>query len=174
MSADLEITHLREDLRLCRVELAQSRQAQEPLQEELAAVRHQLQQARTKAEKLARELNAQLTKEPGGRSPAARAARWALRRRRATTQEWQQVAVLRESPLFNGPWYLRRYPKVAESGLPPALHYLRHGAAEGLDPGPRFRTRQYLEGHPEVAAAGENPLLHRIRTSGETPGDIPA
>ena len=57
------------------------------------------------------------------------------------------------------------------TGLPPALHYLRHGAAEGLDPSPRFDTTQYLADHPDVAASGANPLLHHLRLTRSRSGN---
>ena len=51
---------------------------------------------------------------------------------------------------------------MAATGLPPALHYLRHGAAAGHDPGPKFSTSGYLRKNPEVAASGANPLVHHL------------
>ena len=66
------------------------------------------------------------------------------------------------SSLFDSEWYLRNYPDVAAAGVDPALHYVRHGAAERREPGPGFGARWYLERHPDVAAAGLNPLLHYL------------
>jgi hypothetical protein len=65
--------------------------------------------------------------------------------------------------LFDAAWYLVTYPDVAAAGVNPLEHYLRHGAAEGRDPGPLFSTRWYLEAYPDVAAAGVNPLEHYLR-----------
>jgi hypothetical protein len=65
--------------------------------------------------------------------------------------------------LFEAAWYLVTYPDVAAAGVNPLEHYLRHGAAEGRDPGPLFSTRWYLEAYPDVAAAGVNPLEHYLR-----------
>ncbi len=67
------------------------------------------------------------------------------------------------SQLFDAAWYRQRYGDVATEGLDPAQHYLRHGAREGRDPGPRFSTSGYLGAHPDVAAAGLNPLVHYLR-----------
>lgn len=69
--------------------------------------------------------------------------------------------LIRRSDLFDSDWYLERYPDVAEAQFDPALHYLRHGAGEGRNPGPWFDTKNYLE-----ALNGElgeqNPLLHYL------------
>ena len=82
------------------------------------------------------------------------------------------MAAIQESGLLDGPWYLREYPHVVSSGLSPARHYLRHGAAAGLDPSPDFSTEDYLRRHPDLAADGENPLLHHLqrRTEQEPAG----
>jgi hypothetical protein len=73
------------------------------------------------------------------------------------------IELLTASELFDRNWYLAAYPDVARTGINPAQHYLRHGANEGRDPGPRFSTRKYLERHPDVAGAGMNPLLHYLK-----------
>ncbi|TIX37786.1 MAG: hypothetical protein E5V40_21270, partial [Mesorhizobium sp.] len=43
------------------------------------------------------------------------------------------------------------------------LHYIKHGAADALDPGPNFDTQYYLATYPDAAAASTNPLDHYIR-----------
>lgn len=78
-------------------------------------------------------------------------------RRRALLRAARQI---RRSGLFDAEWYRRSYPDVELGGLDPALHYLRHGAAEGRDPGPAFGTRRYEAANPDVRAAGMNALLH--------------
>jgi hypothetical protein len=85
--------------------------------------------------------------------------------KRGTEQETlrRHVELLTASELFDGNWYLAAYPDVAASGMDPAQHYLRYGAAEGRNPGPRFSTRTYLERYPDVARAGMNPLLHYLK-----------
>lgn len=75
------------------------------------------------------------------------------------------VAEIRASDLFDAAWYLETYPDVLDTDLTPEEHFLRHGAADGRDPGPSFSTVAYLRGHPEVAKSGENPLVHHLRTS---------
>lgn len=44
------------------------------------------------------------------------------------------AAGLAPGPGFDGAWYLARYPDVAEAGLNPLVHYLRHGRYEGRLP----------------------------------------
>ncbi len=60
---------------------------------------------------------------------------------------------------FDAAWYRARYPDIADEP-DPALHYLRRGAAEGRDPGPRFDGPGYARRHPEAALQDVNPLLH--------------
>jgi hypothetical protein len=76
----------------------------------------------------------------------------------------RQCSQLEESGLFDAAWYVSTYPDVAESGIDPAEHYLRHGAKEGRNPGPRFNTQNYLRRYPDVAKAVPpiNPLLHYV------------
>ena len=87
------------------------------------------------------------------------AKRWFERasQRRALLRAARKI---RRSGLFDADWYRRNYPDVDAGGLDPALHYLRHGAAEGRDPGPAFGTRRYEAANPDVRAAGLNALLH--------------
>jgi hypothetical protein len=75
----------------------------------------------------------------------------------------RHIELLTASELFDGNWYLAVYPDVAASGINPVRHYLRHGAEEGRDPGPRFSTSKYLERYPDVVRAGMNPLLHYLK-----------
>ena len=70
--------------------------------------------------------------------------------------------LLRTSELFDGQWYVRRYPDVAAHGVDAVAHYLDHGAAEGRDPGPRFSTSAYLRNYPGVRESGVNPLVHYL------------
>lgn len=76
---------------------------------------------------------------------------------------WQMRAVRRSGLLDTG-WYLGAYRDVAASGADPVRHYLRFGAPEGRDPGPRFCTTHYLRLYPDVASAGINPLVHYLTT----------
>lgn len=96
-------------------------------------------------------------------------------RLRAELQLRRAAARLRRSSLFDAAWYLATYSDVAEAGLDPVLHYLRVGAAEGREPGPKFSGRDYLAANPDVARAGLNPLLHYVvRGQAEGRGETPA
>jgi glycosyltransferase involved in cell wall biosynthesis/GT2 family glycosyltransferase/SAM-dependent methyltransferase len=91
-----------------------------------------------------------------------------LRRKRRTRRRLEAhlyglADIIRHSPYFDEQWYRVTYPDVAGSGIDPAWHYVKHGAAEGRDPGPAFSTRQYLENNPDVATAGTNALYHYMR-----------
>ena len=66
------------------------------------------------------------------------------------------------SGLFDGEWYLRNYPDVAEAGTDPLRHFMTCGWQEGRDPGPEFATSAYLRANSDVARSGINPLLHYI------------
>lgn len=72
-------------------------------------------------------------------------------------------SLLNRSWLFDGDWYLLRYPDVAQAEWDPVEHYLRFGAKELRDPGPCFSTSSYLTDNPDVAEAGINPLLHYVK-----------
>ena len=91
---------------------------------------------------LTRRLTVRFTREAAGK-------------RRAT-------ALLRQSALFDGDWYLQTYPDVAAGRLDPAAHYLNFGWREGRDPGPHFSSNAYLRANADVALAGTNPLIHFI------------
>lgn len=47
------------------------------------------------------------------------------------------------APLFDGAWYAKAYPDVANAGYEPLEHYLWFGASEGRNPGPHFNTNEY-------------------------------
>lgn len=76
------------------------------------------------------------------------------------------LSALRNSPFFDQLWYLKKYPDVQESGIDPALHYLKFGANEGRDPGPKFNTSEYLKKNADLINTGVNPLLHYIKKNG--------
>jgi hypothetical protein len=76
--------------------------------------------------------------------------------------KWGQIHLIRSSDLFDGAWYLKRYPDVAEQGIDPATHYFRCGAKESRNPGPGFSTSWYLKTYRDVAEQGVNPLLHYV------------
>jgi hypothetical protein len=73
-------------------------------------------------------------------------------------------SIIEQSGLFDVAWYKDTYPDVAQAGLNPIEHYLRHGAREGRNPSPRFHTQNYLRRYPDVAKENPpiNPLLHYV------------
>lgn len=149
-----EVDKLHEQLALCQRELAQVRRQQETEAQKTAT--------NSKVAGQLRELTIKLDQRLARSESAPGARGWVKRRLLATmptAQEQADLTILRSSKLMNGPWYLRRYPDVVSTGLSPALHYLRAGAAEDKDPGPAFKTRAYLAQHPDLPR-GTNPLLH--------------
>lgn len=84
-----------------------------------------------------------------------------------------EAKVLLESGIFDSNWYLKRYPDVKQSGVDPILHYLRFGAAEKRDPGPKFSTEAYVAAYPDIGELGLNPLLHYVK-QGRAEGRIAA
>lgn len=155
-----EAVELRAELTRCRHELAAARDQHE------ACAERDTEHDRAVAQSLAisQLLDARLTSHE---NLASGPKGWLKRRvmpNAATAEELEDVRELRASALFDGAWYLRTYPEVVTTGLSPALHYLRLGAAEGKDPGPEFSTTHYLGRHPLVARRKANPLLNHLRT----------
>jgi hypothetical protein len=74
-----------------------------------------------------------------------------------------QISLLEKSEILNKNWYLEQYEDVAQSGMSPAEHYVRFGAAEGRQPGPDFDTSWYVTNYPDVAEAGVNPAVHYLK-----------
>ena len=75
----------------------------------------------------------------------------------------EQLRVLTETSLLDGPWYLQSYPDVGAAGMDPAAHYLKYGALMGRDPGPDFSTRFYLKRNRDVGPTKINPLVHYLK-----------
>jgi hypothetical protein len=159
-SREQELERLREELRLCRLELAQARAAQEDALERQSAVRRSKLKAEKQAEVLAQALSDVLIRQARSR---ARAAWWRVADApRISRREWQQVQLLRESKFFRPAWSLRENLDVAQSGVEPALHFLRDGYREGRDPGPKFSLRRYMDKHPLLEGSRVNPLIHAL------------
>lgn len=155
---------LSESLRVCQEELARVRSSQEELMEELALERQLRAQVEKQSGLLADAVTRKYLALPAGSGLSTRVRRRVSRRRMATAAEWQDAATIEQSDYFSAAWYLLRYPDVVESGLPPALHYIRIGAREGKDPSEHFSTRSYVRAHPEVRESATNPLVHYLRT----------
>jgi len=75
----------------------------------------------------------------------------------------EDLALIRSSDLFDETWYLTNNPDVAQARADPALHYLRFGGFEGLDPGPNFSSAWYLDTYADVKNYGVNPLVHYLK-----------
>lgn len=173
-----KIEKLSEALAMCRRELAQVREQQEPLMEELSQLRVEARDAvaisNRLADALAKRLSADFWEEyePTTALSFRRfiGSRWPWLKRRfgmlsgRAMAELDQIRLIEGSSLFQATWYLTHYPDVALAGINPATHYLRSGAGEGRDPGPDFNTRDYLVEHPEVEAGGMNPLAHFLQS----------
>jgi SAM-dependent methyltransferase len=84
----------------------------------------------------------------------ARAFELLLRRRDVKLDK--PYLALKTSVLFDPAVYAERVWFAGDA----AMHYLLHGANEGLDPGPFFSTNGYLRQNPDVAQSGMNPLAH--------------
>jgi glycosyltransferase involved in cell wall biosynthesis len=73
------------------------------------------------------------------------------------------IALIRDSELFDPDWYAIRYPDVALTGMDPAAHFLWLGGRLGRNPSLVFDTKAYLAMNGDVARSGVNPLLHYLR-----------
>lgn len=156
MTVDADLFKLQEQLRLCQRELAHVRHQQEQLVE--ASTGSSEHDARFD------ELSANLDRRLSQGEAVTGRRGWLKRRILSTmprSDEDRALSILRSSPLMDGAWYFRQYPEVASTGLSAALHYLRHGAGQGKDPGPDFATADYLAHHPEVGT-DVNPLVHSL------------
>ena len=76
--------------------------------------------------------------------------------------EARNAQLIRASEFFDAEWYQAQNPDVRNAKADPALHYIRHGAREGRNPGPDFDAAAYLRAYPDVAASGLNPLIHYL------------
>lgn len=173
-----KIEKLSEALGICRRELAQVREQQEPLMEEISRLQVEARDASDISDHLADALAARLSAdfweeyEPKTALSFRRfvGSRWPWLKRRfgrlsgSAAAELDQVRLIEGSSLFQAHWYLKRYPDIGLAGVNPALHYLRSGAGEGRDPGPDFSTRNYLAEHPDVEGRGLNPLVHFLQS----------
>jgi len=75
----------------------------------------------------------------------------------------QNVAIIRQSELFNNDWYLKNYPESSSHKFGAAGHYLEHSLVLKTNPSPDFDGNWYLQVYEDVNVAGMNPLLHYIK-----------
>ncbi|WP_189521358.1 glycosyltransferase [Mesorhizobium sp. M1B.F.Ca.ET.045.04.1.1] len=78
----------------------------------------------------------------------------------APVRDLRAASTIRRSGAFDGQWYLKNNPDVAEWRIDPLRHYVVFGAREGRDPNSWFRSSDYLRRNPDVALADLNPLSH--------------
>jgi ubiquinone/menaquinone biosynthesis C-methylase UbiE/glycosyltransferase involved in cell wall biosynthesis len=77
-------------------------------------------------------------------------------------RERRERRLISESGYFDEQWYLSTYPDVCDGDMDALTHFLRSGAREGRDPGPRFSTVVYRDRYPALQI-GQNALLHAIQ-----------
>lgn len=164
-----ELDRVTEELRICRLELAQARAAQEEAAESASAATSRAKRLSAQLRDLSLAANEHLEARFGD-TKSFRAGRVASLIPGRRNSDDDDVSRIRASESFSGPWYLIQHPEVLANGRSPALHYLRHGAAAGFDPSPQFSTRDYLRSHPEVAKSGMNPLVHHLATQQQDSG----
>lgn len=148
-------------LALSEWRLAASETEREALRALLDRTETLLDQAQAQREQA--EERARLARPLPRPSLAARLRRRLRRRWQPNEAEAALLAIVRASELFDPAWYLSQHADVRALGMDAAEHYVRFGAAEGRDPGPRFSVRTYLDLHQDVAAAGLNALDHYER-----------
>jgi hypothetical protein len=159
---------LRESLRLARRELKWTQVEHEHQAESLQRVRRQRARLREQldasTEALAEVLSRLYWAE--ARDSGAGLGRLVRRGRSGPdTSESDLVAEVEASDLFDGAWYLRQHPDAVRDRVAPAVHLVRHGNEQGLDPSERFDTSAYLAEHPDAVASGLPALVHHLRSA---------
>lgn len=79
----------------------------------------------------------------------------------AAPSERELRHLILQSPLFDAEYYCATNLDIADSGLDPAIHYLRYGF-QGRHPSSEFDARYYLDSNPDVREAKLNPLVHYL------------
>lgn len=164
---------LRDELVLCRRELADARRRQEAVEERAAALEGVEDERMRLADLLARHLahtRVDVLAVGGWRGRLARLLLKPLLLR--TGDSDPMVALIEESEYFDAAWYVAAYADVAEAGERPAVHYLYHGGREGRAAGPRFDSAFYLARYPDVIQSDLNPLVHFLQ-HGRAEGRLP-
>lgn len=88
--------------------------------------------------------------------------RW-WRRAKPDPERAALCALILRSGLFDPDWYRARYLAAEGFDLDPIDHYVDHGRAQRLSPGPGFDAQWYAEANPDVAASGHDLLLHYLQ-----------
>lgn len=165
---------LRASLRLAQRELKWTQIEHEHQAESLQRVRRQRARLREQYELTSEALAAVLSEQYWAQARGPRAAMGRLARRGRSDSDGSEsdlVAEVEASELFDGAWYLRRYPDAVRDRMAPALHLVRHGNERRLDPSERFDTGAYLAAHPDTD--GLPALVHHLR-SGAPPSSTAA
>jgi hypothetical protein len=84
----------------------------------------------------------------------------------------QELALIRDSGLFDAAFYLRRYADVAHAGRDALEHFCRSGWREGRSPNSRFDCAWYADAYGELIG-DVNPLLDYV-LAGEEVGRRPS
>ena len=77
-------------------------------------------------------------------------------------KEAREIAIIRQSGVFDLDYYLERYPGIRYIFKDPIEHYVTAGAAEGRQPNAYFDSRFYLDTYPAVRESKMNPLTHYL------------
>ncbi len=80
-----------------------------------------------------------------------------------TASPVERPAAEEDHHLFDPSWYLSQLRAPLANGETPLQHYVRIGAAQGLDPHPLFDTRWYLAQLGRPLPKGQTPLDHYVR-----------
>ncbi|MEO5661952.1 MAG: hypothetical protein ABIR39_01595 [Nocardioides sp.] len=153
-----EIARLTAELATARAELAALRKEQESWAEKEIKIRVDRDRAIKAAGEFATALAARLRIENAGLGKGAEILR--KRFRPPSRTEAVHLELIRDSDLFDAPWYLRAYPDVVHLGMDPALHFLRHPFEPFRSPSEHFNIAQYCVDHPDVLKDKVNPLVH--------------
>jgi len=91
-----------------------------------------------------------------------------LKKHKSKAQQFaRNVAIIRESELFDDEWYLQQYPQASSHKYGAAGHYLEYGVELKTNPSPFFDGNWYLQTYLDVSDSGMNPLFHYIKFGSE-------
>ncbi|MFM0494280.1 hypothetical protein [Paraburkholderia caledonica] len=74
----------------------------------------------------------------------------------------EEHRIIEASGLFDGAFYRRTYPDVANAGIDPLEHYVEWGGREGRRPNPTFDPQWYTSQYADVLESGIHPLVHYL------------
>jgi len=156
-----ELAQVRTQLSHLTAERDRANQALAGARARIDVLNLEIRRERRRLRRLSRAAVALLDTCPPARLTLAQRLRLRRRDPELDARTRREVSLIEQCPEFRPTWYVRHYPDAVSSGVHPALHYLRTGAARGYDPGPGFSTAAYLREHPWLEAT--NPLVHLAR-----------